>query len=171
MNEKKLLTKSKEEKIFAALKKMEKKRSKRHEGFSLVFMVIENKNNQNPLYFFLESGNGWAEIRKYGVAIDYDIIPLTYPMYFYAGNYQNEWSLLSEECTKEMIQTNNLDPGDHSSFSISILKAESYEEKYFLSIYIASIILSTSMEKIIEKMGDEVPHAVRNGTYYLYDYI
>ena len=70
-----------------------------------------------------------------------------------------------------MIQTNNLDPGDHSSFSISILKAESYEEKYFLSIYIASIILSTSMEKIIEKMGDEVPHAVRNGTYYLYDYI
>lgn len=167
----KLLSASKEREIFIALKKMEKERTKVYEGSSLVFMIIENKDNKHPLYFFLESGNGWAEIRKYGVAIDYDIISLTYPMYFYAGNYQSEWSLLSEECTKEMIQTNDLDPGDYSSFSISILKAESHEEKYFLSIYIASIILSTSMEKIIEKMGDEVPHAVRNGAYYLYNYI
>ncbi len=164
------LLEQKKEEIFRLLKEMELRKPWQVRFETLAFMIVESKNNF-PICFSLESEEGKVEI------IDCPAEKSNFPttendaMIFHCGNSNSDWNALERKLAKRIIKTSALDFGDFAEISISVFGA-SKEESIFLSTFIASIIFSTTMEKIIESMDEKnIPPRIKDGTYYLYDYL
>lgn len=164
------LLEQKKEEIFRLLKEMESRKPLQVKFDEVVFLIVESKTNF-PLFFSLENDENEVKI------IDGNPERSDFPknesdtVIFHFGNSNFDYNSLERSLTKKIIQTKALDFGDFADVSISVFGVNK-EESIFLSVFIASIIFSTSMEKIIGKMEEkDVPSRIKDEHFYLYDYL
>ena len=164
------LLEQKKEEIFRLLKEMESKKPWQVRFETLAFMIVESKNNF-PICFSLESEEDNVEIIDCPAEKADFLTKENSAVIFYCGNSNSDWNALERKLAKRIIKTSALDFGDFAEISISVFGA-SKEDSIFLSIFIASIIFSTTVEKIIESMDEKnIPPRIKDKTYYLYEYL
>lgn len=164
------LLKEKKPQILRAIKEMEERKHPQTRFETVSFLIVESKKNF-PLCFTMESDEDEIEI------IDCPAEESVFPtaessaMIFHCGNSNYDYNALDRKMTRKIIQTSGLDFGDFAEISISIF-GPNKEESIFFAIFIASIIFSTTMEKIISRMDEkDVPSRIKDETFYLYDYL
>lgn len=164
------LLEQKKEEIFRLLKEMELRKLWQVRFETLAFMIVESKNNF-PICFSLESEEDNVEIIDCPAEKADFLTKDNNAVIFYCGNSNSDWNALERKLAKRIIKTSALDFRDFAEISISVFGANK-EESIFLSIFIASIIFSTTVEKIIESMDEKnIPPRIKDKTYYLYEYL
>ena len=166
----KKLLEEKKPQILRTIKEMEERKHQQLRFQTISFLIVESKKNF-PLCFAMESDEDEIEI------IDCPAEESVFPtaessaMIFHCGNSNFDFNALDRKMTRKIIQTSALDFGDFAEISISVF-GPNKEESIFLAIFIASIIFSTTMEKIISRMDEkDVPPRIKDKTFYLYDYL
>lgn len=166
----KKLLETKKPEIFQAIKKMEEKKHFQVRFNVTSFLIVESKTNF-PVCFFMESDENGVEIID--CPADRSVFPTleSDAIIFHCGNSNSDFNSLEKKLVKKIIPIKALDFGDFADISVSVFGVNK-EESIFLSIFIASIIFSTTMDDIIKKMEEKkLPARIKDKTFYLYDYL
>lgn len=164
------LLKEKKPQILRAIKEMEERKHPQTRFETVSFLIIESKTNF-PICFFMESDESTIEVVDCPAEKADFLTKDNNAVIFYCGNSNSDWNALERKLAKRIIKTSALDFRDFAEISISVFGANK-EESIFLSIFIASIIFSTTVEKIIESMDEKnIPPRIKDKTFYLYDYL
>lgn len=164
------LLKEKKPQILRAIKEMEERKHPQTRFETVSFLIIESKTNF-PICFFMESDESTVEVVDCPAEQSKFLTIENGAMIFHCGNSNYDYNALDRKMTRKIIQTSGLDFGDFAEISISIF-GPNKEESIFFAIFIASIIFSTTMEKIISRMDEkDVPSRIKDKTFYLYDYL